>query len=95
VIEHVPDDTAFIVDIAACLKHNGVAIITCDFNNNYKQGDRLPTTDIRFYTKESLTKLMKSISNCSLVDNPAWDGPEDFIYEGIPYSFATLVFRKV
>ena len=95
VIEHVPDDTAFVVEIAACLKQNGVAILTCDFNNDYKPGDRLPTTDMRFYTKESLTELMKSISNCSLVDSPVWNGPEDFVYEGIPYSFATLVFRKV
>jgi hypothetical protein len=95
VIEHVYDDVLFIVEIAMLLKPGGLAIMTCDFNNRYKPGDKLPTTDIRFYTEESLNNLMKYIPDCSLVDEPIWGiGEPDFIYEGINYSFATLVFRK-
>jgi len=95
VIEHVYDDVLFVTEIAMLLKSGGLAIMTCDFNNRYKPGDKLPTTDIRFYTEKSLLDLMSHIPDCSLVDDPIWEiGEPDFTYEGINYSFATLVFRK-
>ncbi len=42
VIEHVEDDEKFIQDIAYLLKVGGWGILTCDFNNDYKEGDDIP-----------------------------------------------------
>jgi SAM-dependent methyltransferase len=97
VLEHVQDDEEFIRDICYLLHPGGTAILTCDFNNSYKNGDPVPATVVRQYTKYDLeTRLNKIIqeNGCSLVDVPNWDGEPDFIYQGYKYSFATLVFRK-
>ena len=42
VIEHVPDDETFIRQIAKLLAPEGVGVLTCDYNDAYKPGDRLP-----------------------------------------------------
>jgi SAM-dependent methyltransferase len=96
VIEHVADDETFISQIAALLSPGGVCILTCDYNNNYKPGDRLPQTDLRFYTKRDFTeRLIPRAKGCSLVDEPQWeDSIPDFICDGCLYSFATLTFQK-
>lgn len=98
VIEHVDDDIKFIEDMIKTIKPLGYGIITCDFNNNYKSGDRLPTTSKRFYTEDRIiNKLIPILESrqCYLVDEPAWDSqPFEFEWEGIRYDFATIVFRK-
>jgi len=97
VIEHVQNDEEFIEDICLSLKKGGLAVVTCDFNNSYVEGNKLPSTDLRFYTENDLKfRLGKIIRkyDCSLVDCPDWSGEPDFIHEDINYSFATLVFRK-
>jgi SAM-dependent methyltransferase len=97
VIEHVKDDEIFISQIAELLAPGGVCILTCDYNNNYKPGDRLPKTDIRFYTKKDfLERLIPRAKGCILIDPPRWDESlPDFIYDGCLYSFGTLTFQKV
>jgi len=97
VIEHVEDDETFISQIAELLEPGGVCILTCDYNNNYKPGDRLPKTDIRFYTKKDfLERLIPCAKGCLLIDDPRWDESlPDFIYDGCLYSFATLTLQKV
>jgi SAM-dependent methyltransferase len=96
VIEHVDDDQTFIKQIAELLVPGGVCILTCDYNNNYKPGDRLPQTDLRFYTKKDFTeRLIPCAKGCSLIDDPRWDNfIPDFIYDGCLYAFATLTFQK-
>jgi hypothetical protein len=96
VIEHVVDDIQFIADICSILQPGGVGILTCDFNNNYRCGDRLPATDVRFYTERDLMNfgLILKENNCALVDNPDWSGEPDFTHDECNYSFATYVFRK-
>jgi hypothetical protein len=96
VIEHVEDDSQFVKDICFLLKPNGLSIITCDFNNNYEVGDKLPYSDKRFYTKNSLSKFITTIGKlfCSLVDSPNWEGEPDFEHDGCKYSFSTFVFRR-
>jgi SAM-dependent methyltransferase len=95
VLEHVDDDKLFIEETAGLLKPGGAAILTCDFNNRYRAGDKLPSTDFRFYTDVSLKELMKSAMDCSLVGEPIWnEGYPDFVYEKVSYCFASLVFRK-
>jgi len=96
VIEHVKDDTQFIKDICLLLKPKGLAILTYDFNNDYKEGDKLPYSDERFYTKLTLGKFRTLIGKffCKLVDNPDWDGEPDFTHDGCNYSFGTFVFRR-
>jgi SAM-dependent methyltransferase len=97
VIEHVQDDTQFIKDICKLLKPEGLAVLTCDFNDTYKDGDKLPYSDVRFYTEKDLKYRFGKIlitNNCELVDCPDWSGSPDFTHDGCDYSFATLVFRK-
>lgn len=97
VIEHVEDDEAFIIDISKLLKVNGVAIITCDFNDRYLKGDDIPAVDFRFYTQRDLkSRLLSKIPNCKLLDEPKWD---DTVYDfnlinRYNYTFATFVFMK-
>ena len=98
VLEHVEDDEGFIADICELLKLNGYGILTMDFNNDYRVGDPLPVTDIRFYTKYDLefrlTKILTS-HDCDLVDIPDWTGEPEFTHDGCNYSFSTFVFRKI
>ena len=96
VIEHVPNDIEFISQIADLLMPGGYAVITMDYNNSYKNGDPLPTTDERFYTIEHLlTNFIPNLGNCQLVGCYDWQQHDpDFTYENIDYSFASLVFRK-
>jgi SAM-dependent methyltransferase len=96
VIEHVADDEAFVADIAALLKPDGVAVITMDFNDAWRPGMRKPVVDHRLYTiRDIVERLLPRMPGCRLVDEPAWDeGKIDFEYEGSEYAFATLVVRK-
>jgi SAM-dependent methyltransferase len=97
VIEHVKDDEQFIKDICDMLVPGGIAILTCDFNNNYKKGNPVPYTDERFYTEFDLDKRLRHIiesSSCYYLGDTYWKGEPDFWYQGHHYSFATMVFKK-
>ncbi|WP_377476795.1 MAG: class I SAM-dependent methyltransferase [Microcoleus anatoxicus] len=96
VIEHVENDELFTIQIAELLAPGGVAILTCDYNDQYKPGDRIPGVDFRLYTqKDFKQRLLPLLKNCVLPDVPQWDCPNpDFIYEGCRYTFATFVFQK-
>lgn len=96
VLEHVKNDTEFINNICRLLKPSGCGILTVDFDNSYIPGKRLPYTDLRFYTLQSMQKLQKILEeqNCNLLGEPRWDGQPDFEYDGCKYSFASLVFVK-
>lgn len=96
VIEHVQDDQLFVRQIEALLAPGGVAVITCDYNDQYVRGDRIPGEDFRFYTQRDLReRLLPKMKNCMLVDEPQWDCPNpDFTYAGCHYTFATFVVRK-
>ena len=97
VIEHVQNDEEFLDDICKLLNKGGVGILTMDFNNDYRPGDKLPHSNIRFYTKKDLEfRLTKILTNngCDLVDIPDWSGEPEFTHDGCNYSFATFVFRK-
>ncbi|MCK9593868.1 MAG: radical SAM protein, partial [Methanoregula sp.] len=94
VLEHVSDDKTFIEKIAVLLKPEGKAILTCDFNNEYKPGDNLPATDIRFYTETDMMELLKHAYGCHLIDTPNWNGENSFFNEGCWYTFSTMVFGK-
>lgn len=96
VIEHVENDTKFVSEIAEMLKPGGFAVLTCDYKEDYKQGDRIPRVDFRFYTKQDLlTRLPENMNNCKLYGANKWDCPNpDFWFEKINYTFATFVVRK-
>lgn len=98
VLEHVENDEEFIKDMCDLLLPNGLGILTMDFKDDYKLGDPLPATDVRFYTKYDLEVRLRNVlkSNwCDLVDAPDWSDKDNFIYQGHQYSFATFVFRKI
>ena len=97
VIEHVQNDEQFVDEICKLLKESGIAILTCDFKDEYKYGDLKPGVDFRLYTKNDLLVRLKSIldkNNCELVGDINYDSPVDFTYGNCVYSFATYVFKK-
>lgn len=97
VIEHVKEDEKFVQDICYLLKEGGVAILTCDFNDKYKVGDKIPPVDFRFYTQYDLNnRLMTAIPECKLIDKPDWncENPDFYLADTYNYTFATLVFYK-
>jgi len=96
VLEHVEDDLQFVEDMCTLLLPSGLGILTMDFNDSYKLGDRLPQSDLRFYTKQDLYGLRFIINKlgCELVDTPDWSGEPEFTHDGCTYSFCTFVFRK-
>jgi hypothetical protein len=97
VIEHDPHDQSFIECIYGLLAPGGMAVITCDYNDQWKPGDPKPVEDARFYTQKDLKeRLLSYMPGCSLVDQPEWDCPHpDFNYIGkYQYTFATFVVKK-
>jgi SAM-dependent methyltransferase len=97
VIEHDPDDQSFMECIYGLLAPGGIAVITCDYKDQWKPGDPKPDVDARFYTQKDLKeRLLRYMPGCSLVDEPKWDCPNpDFNYLGIyQYTFATFVVKK-
>jgi SAM-dependent methyltransferase len=97
VIEHVSEDGQFLKDIEELLAPGGVGVLTCDFNDKYRPGDRIPSEDRRLYTRRDiLDRLMPLIPRCELIDSPNWECIDpDFVYGGCRYTFASLVFRRV
>jgi len=96
VIEHVEDDSLFFRQIVDLLAPNGVAILTCDYNDLHKLGDTIIECDYRFYTQRDLIlRILPLLHNCSLIDVPHWycDQP-DFSLAGFNYTFASIVFQK-
>lgn len=96
VLEHVQNDELFMTQIAELLAPGGTAILTCDYNDQYKPGDRIPSVDFRLYTqKDFRQRILPLLKNCVFPDVPQWDCPNpDFLYEGCRYTFATFVFQK-
>lgn len=98
VIEHVEDDESFVRDIGDLLKPGGIAVLTCDFHNDYVKGFEIPDVDCRFYTKNDIiNRLMRAVPDCELYGAPhEWDCNEyDFCFlNKYRYTFATIVFQK-
>jgi hypothetical protein len=96
VIEHVKKDDKFVKEIAELLKPGGIAVLTCDYKQDYKPGDKIPNVDYRFYTKADLEKrLLLQMKDCALFGASNWDCPNpDFWFENINYTFATFVVQK-
>lgn len=98
VIEHVEDDEKFIDQICKLLDKDGYAILTCDFNDSYKIGDRKPEVDYRLYTTKDFIERFFSIinnNNCEIIKPYDWSGNPDFDNGQAVYSFATFVFKKI
>lgn len=97
VIEHDPHDESFIKCIEGLLAPGGVAVITCDYKEDWKPGDLKPDVDARLYTKSDLEKRLPSyLKESTVIGNGDWDCPEpDFVLaEKYRYTFATFVFKK-
>jgi len=96
VIEHVEDDGKFVSKLSRLLRPGGYAVLTCDYLNNWKPGDPLPSSDFRFYTAEDLLiRLPSHMASCQLVDDPDWkEHQPDFELGDCRYGFATLVAER-
>lgn len=97
VLEHTTDDEEFIDDICKMLYIEGIAVVTMDFKDDWNQGEPVPYTSNRFYTKNDLLVRLRAVlhnNNCELIDEPNYDAKDTFVWDGIQYSFATYVFRK-
>lgn len=96
VIEHVEDDNRFVAEIAELLNPGGFAVLTCDYKQDYKPGDKIPRVDFRFYTKQDLDqRLPSNMKDMSVYGTADWDCPQpDFWFENINYTFAGFVAQK-
>lgn len=97
VLEHTTNDEEFIADICQLLDTNGIAILTCDFKDDWKPGQPVPYTSNRFYTRYDLEERLRTVlrhNDCDLVDEPDYSAHDTFVWDGINYSFATYVFKK-
>lgn len=98
VIEHVEDDEKFIYQICKLLKPGGYGILTCDFRDDYKEGDPRPGEDQRLYTEydlvERLNNVLKS-NDCQMFGDIDYSGEPDFCYSNVWYSFASFNFQKM
>lgn len=97
VIEHDPDDESFIKCISELLAPGGIAVLTCDYNDQWKPGKPKPDVDVRLYTQHDFKdRLLPLMSNCYLIDKPQWDCLQpDFNYLGkYQYTFASMVVKK-
>lgn len=94
VIEHVPDDLTFLLNIKKCMAPYGKAILTCDFKSNWLNDQPVPTTSLRFYNDYYIKSLLEK-TKVSPIDDPEWsDSVEDFQWEGINYTFACFGFKN-
>jgi SAM-dependent methyltransferase len=95
-LEHVPEDESFVRDAARLVRPGGHVVLTCDFRKDWKPGDALPPTDVRFFTVHDLEhRLVAAMEGCRLFDRPDWgDHEADFHYGGCCYSFATFTVMK-
>ena len=97
VIEHVQDDEEFITQICGLLKPNGIAILTCDFRNDYIKGDPKPGEDARLYTEYDLCVRLNKVleaNGCKMFGEVNYSGEPDFWYGMFHYSFGTFCFIK-
>lgn len=96
VIEHVQDDDRFVAEIAELLNPGGFAVLTCDYKQDYKPGDKIPRVDFRFYTKQDLEqRLPGNMKDMYVFGTADWDCPKpDFWFENINYTFAGFVAQK-
>jgi hypothetical protein len=97
VLEHVEKDEEFIEDMCKLLSPKGIGILTVDFKEGYTSKDKKPTVDFRLYTSKDYIRLSRIIEKykCFFIDQFRIDASPDFLYEGITYNFATMVFKKV
>ena len=98
VLEHTTNDEEFISDICHLLVGGGYGILTMDFKDDWTPGQPVPYTSNRFYTRHDLEVRLNDVltsSGCELVDKPDYSARDTFVWDGINYSFATYVFRKV
>lgn len=97
VLEHVTNVEEFVADSCQLLAYGGYGVFTVDFQDTYRQGDRLPYTDVQFFTAYDLSVRLRDVlkaNGCDLVDEPDYTGNDHFMYDGCDYSFASFVFRK-
>jgi SAM-dependent methyltransferase len=97
VLEHVENDEEFVADACKFLRNGGYGVFTMDFKADWKPGQPVPYTSRRFYTPSDLTRRLRSVlkrHGCDLVEEPDYSAADRFVWDGIPYSFATWIFRK-
>jgi SAM-dependent methyltransferase len=95
VIEHVADDGQFVQQLYQLLKPGGVALLTTDFNADWRPHMRPAAPDSRLYTPERLQMLAKKLPAESLLSPPTWAPTEAYFdFHGVRYSFCSLAFRK-
>lgn len=96
VVEHVHDDEEYFDDVIRLVKSGGYFIVTFDYKPDWEPGQRVPVTSLRFYTPDSVKKIVKQFRDggFSVFGGADYDGDIDFNWEGIPYTFGTAVFKK-
>lgn len=97
VLEHTTNDEEFIGDMCDLLLPEGFGILTMDYKDNWSPGQHVPNTSNRFYREFDLTQRLPAViaaHGCSVYGAQNYNGTSNFEWEGIQYSFATLLFQK-
>ena len=94
VIEHVENDTQFFEDLMDMSEK--YIVMTFDYKPDWKPGERVCTTNYRFYTPSDIQRMKDQFAQNGwfLFGKEDYNGDIDFEWEGIPYAFATMVLKK-
>lgn len=92
VLERVPDETRFVSQLLDLLSPGGVCILIVSLKNCGDPENFSSHENRRYFSLDDIQKsFLADISNCSMVDHPAWCS-QDTVHEGS--RCATIVVQK-
>ena len=91
VLEHIPDDKAFIKDLVTNMDTNAVVYITCDW---FKTGARLVNEHLRTYNIDNVYNLFDAVADdCETEIEIDFDINEENNVNG--YNFARITIERI
>ena len=96
VLEHVYDDISFIKQCELLLKKGGHLVLTCDYKKDFKNGDPMPGTNFRFYNKEKIKEILKTVPKLQTIDKINFEkNNKGWFTDEFKYTFCVLTLKKI
>ena len=96
VLEHVYDDISFIKQCELLLKKGGYLVFTCDYKKDFKNGDSIPGTNFRFYNKEKIKEILKSVPKLQAIDKINFEeNNKGWFTNDFKYTFCAITLKKI